>query len=404
MSLTNLACKNAKASEKPLKLSDSGGLFLHVMPNGSKYWRMKYRFQGKEKLLALGVYPETSLDEAREQRNRAKKLLAEGKDPSDIKKQEKLMVQATYDNSFEKVAREWHDTKKDSWTKHYSDTLIKRLEADIFPPLGSRPIADITARELLEVIRRIESRGAVDIAKRALQTCGQIFRFAVIAGYAERDPSGDLKGVLKTVKSKSYAYLTEDELPEYVAKLEAYDGHPLTLLALKLLLLTFVRSGELRGARWEEVNFDKAEWRIPAERMKMREQHVVPLSTQALTLLRQIQNHSGNREHLFPNQHHPKGFMSENTLLYALYRMGYHSRATAHGFRSTASTILNENGFRADVIERQLAHSERNNVRAAYNHAEYLPERKTMMQWWSDYVSEATKSGKVLQAKFGVRA
>lgn len=386
MPLTNTACKNAKPSEKARKLADGGGLYLEVLPSGGKYWRMKYRFGAKEKRLAFGVYPAVSLEEARECRNQAKKLLATGKDPADVKKQEKLATKAAHDNSFEAVAREWYAARRESWSDHYADSLMKRLEADIFPDFGHRPISDVSTRELLATIRKIEGRGAVDIAKRALQTCGQIFRFAVIAGYAERDPSADLKGVLKTVKSKSHAHLAESELPEYLAKLEGYDGHPLTLLALKFLLLTFVRNGELRGARWEEINFDKAEWRIPAERMKMREQHVVPLSRQALAILREIQNHSGNREHLFPNQHHPRGCMSENTLLYALYRMGYHSRATAHGFRSTASTILNEHGFRPDVIERQLAHAERNNVRAAYNHAEYLPERKTMMQWWGDYV------------------
>lgn len=388
MPLTNLVCKNTKPTDRPIKLADSGGLFLHVKPNGGKYWRLKYRFMGKEKLLALGVYPEVSLEEAREQRTQAKKILASGQDPADAKKQEKRLAQANYDNSFERIAHEWYATKKDSWTPNYASNLMKRLEADIFPPLGNRPIGDITARELLDAIRKIEARGAVDIAKRALQVCGQIFRYAVIAGFAERDPSSDLKGALKTVKSKSHAHLKEDELPEYLAKLESYDGHPLTVLALRFLLLTFVRSAELREATWTEINWDKAEWRIPAERMKMREQHVVPLSSQSLAILWQIQERSGNRKHLFPNQHHPRGCMSENTLLYSLYRMGYHSRATAHGFRSTASTILNENGFRPDVIERQLAHSERNSVRAAYNHAEYLPERRDMMQWWGNYVEK----------------
>lgn len=388
MPLTNTACKNAKPAEKARKLADGGGLYLEVTPAGAKYWRMKYRFQGKEKRLAFGVYPAVSLEEARECRSQAKKLLAAGKDPAEVKKQEKLAVKSASDHSFEAIAREWYAARSESWSEHYADSLMKRLEADIFPAFGNRPIAEVSARELLDAIRKIEKRGAVDIAKRALQVCGQIFRYAIIAGYAERDPSADLKGALKTVKCTSHAHLKEEELPEYLTKLEAYDGHVMTKLALRLLLLTFVRSRELRGARWEEINFDKAEWRIPAERMKMKEQHIVPLSTQALAILREIQNHSGNREHLFPNQHHPRGCMSENTLLYALYRMGYHSRATAHGFRSTASTILNEHGFRADVIERQLAHAERNNVRKAYNHAQYLPERKTMMQWWADYVEK----------------
>ena len=399
MPLTNLICKNTKASEKPRKLSDGGGLYLEIMPNGAKYWRMKYRFNDKEKRLAFGVYPDVTLEQAREGRRRAKQLLSECKDPADIKKQDKLIAKVTYENTFENIAREWHNGKKALWVPSHATRILNRMEKDVFPKIGSRPISDITAPELLSVIRQIESREANDLAKRVLQNCGQVFRYAVASGRAERDPTGDLRGALKAVKHKHHAFIKADELPEYLAKLEAYDGNILTQLALKFLLLTFVRSGELRGAQWKEISFDKAEWRIPAERMKMKAMHVVPLCSQALAILRQVQQYSGNREHVFPNQHHPRGCMSENTLLYALYRMGYHSKATAHGFRSTASTILNEHGFRVDVIEHQLAHTPRNQVRAAYNHAEYLLERKEMMQWWGDYIDGKTQTTKVIKGQ-----
>lgn len=266
--------------------------------------------------------------------------------------------------------------------------MITRLETHIFPKLGSRPVADIKAPELLAVLRTVEKSDALDLTRRLKQTCGQIFMYAIATGRAERNPVPDIQGALKTPVPKIRAYLKPDELPDYLKKLETYDGDRQTMLALKLLLLTFVRTTELRAAEWKEVDFDKAEWRIPAERMKMKEQHIVPLSHQAVQVLRELQKHSGNRQHVFPNQHKPDTFMSENTMLFALYRMGYRSRATGHGFRSTASTVLNEHGFASDVVERQLAHGERDKVRAAYNHAQYLPERRKMMQWWADYLDQ----------------
>ena len=386
MKLNHNLCKNAKPAEKARKLSDGGGLYLEVMPNGGKYWRLKYRFHGKEKRLAIGVFPQISLAEAREERERAKKLLAENKDPSQLKQLEKLTSKVSSENTYESVAREWHEKQKEGWKENHAEAVMRRLERDIFPKIGNRPIAEITAPELLAVIRIIEKRGALDVAHRAKQTSGQIFRYAIATGRAKHDPSADLKGALKVRKVQNRAYLKESELPEYLAKLESYEGERLTYLALRVLLLTFLRSAELRGGRWEEINWQKKEWRIPAERMKMKEEHIVPLADQTIDLLKEIQKISGNREHIFPNSVRPSKIMSENTLLYALYRMGYHSRATAHGFRSTASTILNENGFRADVIERQLAHGERNKIRASYNHAEYLPERRDMMQWWANYI------------------
>ncbi|MET0156032.1 MAG: integrase arm-type DNA-binding domain-containing protein [Rickettsiales bacterium] len=390
MPLNDAVCKSAKPTEKPRKLADEKGLYLEVMPTGAKYWRMKYRFLGKENRLALGVYPEISLKEAREKRDAARKQLEEGIDPSKEKKRKKLAQQAEATNGFETIAREWYAGKIGGWTGSHALKVIKRLEADIFPALGVRPAHQITAPELLAVLRGIEERGALDIAKRALQTCGQIFRYAIATGRAERDIAADLRGALKTRKPVNHARLNAKELPEFLQKLSVYDGDPQTRLALRLLILTFVRTTELRGAKWEEIDLEKAEWRIPAERMKMRDPHIVPLSRQALAVLAELRPLTGHSEHVFPNANKPKEYISENTMLFAMYRMGYHSRATPHGFRATASTILNERGFAADVIERQLAHTERNKVRAAYNHAQHLPERREMMQWWGDYL-EATE-------------
>ena len=275
----------------------------------------------------------------------------------------------------------------DKWTPLYAKKTLKRLETHVFPALGTRPIADITTHELLSVMRRIEEHSA-DLAHRQLQICGQILSYAVITQRATNNPTVSLRGALKPVVQKTHAYIKPNELREFLSTLEAYDGALQTKLAMKFLLLTFVRTGELRGAQWTEIDWDKSEWRIPAERMKMKELHIVPLSRQAIAILNELLSITGKWRYVFPNQHKPSGFMSENTILYGLYRMGYHSRATGHGFRSTASTILNEHSFPPDVIERQLAHGERNKVRAAYNHAQYLPERRKMMQWWADYLDE----------------
>jgi integrase len=260
------------------------------------------------------------------------------------------------------------------------------MEQDVFPKIGNRPIADISAPELLAMLRLVEKRGALETAHRVKQNCGQVFMYAIATGRAERNPATDLRMALQVPKRQHYSHLKAEELPEFLQKLEMYDGAHQTRLAIKLLLLTFVRTTELRGALWSEIDWDKAEWRIPAERMKMKEQHIVPLSKQAIAILHELQTITGHWPHVFANQHKPKVIMSDNTVLFALYRMGYHSRATGHGFRATASTILNEHGFVPDHIERQLAHCERNKIRAAYNHAQYLPERRKMMQWWANYI------------------
>lgn len=388
MSLSDAKVRNAKPKNRPYKIADGEGLFLVIMPSGSKYWRLRYFIAGKEKLLALGVYPEISLGDARDRRAQARKLLAAGKDPSEAKQDVKRLNALRSANAFETVAREWYEKRTHEWAPQSAKTMLARLEQHILPKLGERPVTEITPPEVLAMARVVEARGNLETARRVMQMCGQVFMYAIATGRAERNPVPDLRGALKTPVAKHYSFLRASDLPDYLKKLDAYDGSVQTRLALRLLLLTFVRTRELRGARWAEIDWDKADWRIPAERMKMKELHIVPLSKQAIAVLRALQTESGDRPYLFPNEHNPATFMSENTMLYALYRMGYHSRTTGHGFRSTASTILNEHGFRADVIERQLAHSERNSVRAAYNHAQYLPERRTMMQWWADYLDE----------------
>jgi len=386
MSLTDAKIRNAKPQAKPYKITDGEGMFLLVAPSGSKYWRLKYHFAGKEKLLAMGVYPEVSLGDARERRAQARKALAAGNDPGEAKKEAKRLSVLKSENAFEVVAREWYQQRKHQWAASSAKVVLMHLERHVFPKLGHRPIANITAPDVLSMLRVVENNGTLDTAHRVMQMCGQVFMYAIATGRAERNPVPDLRGALKTAVTKHHAYLKAADMPEFLKRLESYDGGLQTKLALRLLMLTFVRTTELRAAEWTEIDFDKCEWRIPAERMKMKEPHIVPLSDQVAAALLELKKHTGNQKYLFPNQHNLLTFMSENTMLYALYRMGYHSRTTGHGFRSTASTILNENGFPPDVIERQLAHAERNKVRAAYNHAQHLPERRKMMQWWADFL------------------
>jgi len=393
--LSDVAIRKAKPGPKPYKLSDGDGLFLLVQPNGSRWWRLKYFFEGKEKSLSLGIYPDIGLADARERRAQARKQVAMGHDPSHLRQEDRRQTLRKNGNTFESVAREWHKTRLNKWTPLHARKIMRAFEIDIFPKLGLRPIADIKAIDLLDALRKVESRGARETAHRVLQNCGQVFTYAVVTQRIERNPAADLRGALEPVEKKNNAYLKEEEIPDFLRRLDAYDGHRQTTLAIKLLLLTFVRTIELRGAKWTEINWEKADWRIPAERMKMREQHIVPLSSQSLAVLHELQTINGHSEYIFPNIQKPSGFMSENTLLYALYRMGYHGRATGHGFRATASTVLNENGFRPDIIERQLGHCERNKVRAAYNHAQYLPDRRNMMQWWADFLDKSATGNQV---------
>lgn len=382
MTLNIAQIKNLKPKDKSFKKFDEKGLYIEVTTKGSKHWRFKYSFAGKEKRLAMGSYPEISLKEARDKRDEARKQIRDGLDPSHEKKMVKLRQSINAENSFESVARNWHNNQSQSWTQRHADTVIKNLEKDIFKIIGFRPIAQITAPELLLALRKIEDRGALDIAKKMRQTCGQIFKFAIASGLAERNIALDLQGALKTRKAKHFNTIEAKELPQLVQNIEQYEGNIQTKLGLQLALLTFVRTAELRGAKWQEIDFENKIWEIPAQRMKMKTKHLVPLCKQSLEVLKNLQDINGNREFIFPNRQNPDKFISENTLLYAMYRLGYHGRATVHGFRSLASTVLNESGlFKEDVIERQLAHGERNKVRAAYNHAQYLDDRREMMDW-----------------------
>jgi len=387
MALTDLQVKKAKVMEKPQKLADGGGLYLLVQPNGAKYWRLKYRVAGVEKVLALGVYPEISLADARERRDGARKLLANGADPSTVKKAKKAAAVALTENSFEVVAREWFMKHAPNWASTHSSKVIRRLELDAFPWIGKRPIADITAPELLAMLRRVESRGALDTAHRVHQNCGQVFRYAIATGRAQRDPSADLRGALPPPSRQHYPTITEPKaIGALLRAIDGYTGTYSTRYALRLAPMLFVRPSDLRKAEWCEFNLDKAEWRIPAKRMKMKAVHIVPLSTQAVKIIQELYCVSGAGKYVFPSVRTMSKPMSDNTVNAALHRLGYKGEFVAHGFRHMASTLLNEQGWNRDAIERQLAHAERDGVRAAYNYAEYLPERKCMMQGWADYL------------------
>jgi integrase len=397
MALTDTAVRNAKPKEKAYKLFDGGGLFLMVNPKGSRYWRLKYRIKGKEKLLALGVYPDVSLKSARDRRDEARKQIAAGIDPCELKKAEKASQSDA--GSFETVSREWWSKREPNWSNTHSSRIILRLEKDVFPWIGGRPIGDITAAELLTVLRRIENRGAIETAHRIHQSCGQIFRYAVATGRADNDPSAALRGALPPTRQKHHASITDPKkIGELLRAVDGYKGSFITRCALQLASLTFVRPGELRHAEWSEIDLEKAEWRIPAEKMKMCAVHIVPLSHQALQVLREIQPLTGRGKFVFPGVRTNRRPMSENTVNAALRRLGYtKDEMTGHGFRSMASTILNEQGWHRDAIERQLAHAERNSVRAAYNYAEHLPERIKMMQAWADYLDGLKKGAEIIQ-------
>jgi integrase len=387
MRLTNVVVRNATPQEKPYKLVDGRGLYVLVNKAG-KYFRWDYRFAGKRKTLALGVYPEISLKEAREKHEDLRRMLARDIDPMEIKKQKKAEIQAEVENTFEFVAREWFVKNNAVWTAKHADTIISRLQNNIFPWLGFVEVSAVTAPMLLEVLRRIEERGALETAHRVKQICGQVFRYAVATGRAERDPSFDLRGALAPTKSKSMATITDPKkIGVLMRAIDGYQGSIITRCALKFAPLTFVRPGELRHAEWTEFNLDEFEWKIPSEKMKMRTVHIVPLSLQAITVLKEIRPLTGNGKYVFPSLRSGGRPMSNNTILAALRSMGYtKEEMTGHGFRAMASTLLHEQGWSSDVIERQLAHRERNSVKAAYNHAQYLPERRKMMQVWADYL------------------
>lgn len=397
MALTAIQAKNAKATDKPQKLTDGGGLYLLVQTSGAKYWRMDYRFAGKRKTLAVGIYPEVSLLDARVRRDDARKLLANDTDPSAAKQEQKAAIVAMNENGFEFVAREWLAKFSQNWKESHTYTIRTRLENDVYPWMGARPVGEIKAPELLAVLRRIESRGALDTAHRVRSICGQVFRYAIATGRAERDPSADLKGALPPHKGKSLAAITEPlQIGKLIRDIASYRGTFVVCCAFKLSPMVFLRPIELSRAEWADIDLDKAEWRIPADKMKMGALHIVPLATQAVELLRELQPLTGKSRYVFPRISNTAHHMAKNTILAALRAIGYApNEMTAHGFRHMASTVLNEQGFNADVIERQLSHKARG-VRAVYNAAEYLPERKRMMQHWANYLDGLAAGAEVI--------
>ena len=398
--LTPSAVKNAKPRTKQYKVTDERGMYLLVRPDGPLWWRFTYRRPASKKrnTLSLGTYPDVSLKKARERRDEARRLLADGIDPSDKRKAEAQAGAET----FEAVSREWYAKHAPNWAKGHGDKIIRRLERDVFPWIGTKPIAAIFAPDVLSVLRRIDSRGIRETAHRAHQNVGQVFRYAVATGRVNFDPTPSLRGAIPPARKTHHASITDpDKISELLRAIAGYAGEYVTRAALQLAPLTFVRPGELRQAEWAEFDLDKAEWRIPPERMKMRAPHIVPLAGQAVAILRDLQPLTGRGRYVFPSLRTGDRAMSANTVNAALRRLGYdHDTMTGHGFRSMASTLLNEQGWNRDAIERQLAHAERDEVRAAYNYAEHLPTRRKMMQAWADYLdSLRTAPRKVVPIK-----
>jgi integrase len=395
--LTDTKLRSLKPRPAVYRVADMAGLCIEIRPSGFKAWRFRYRFAGKAKMLDLGEYPAVSLQDARKERDRQRELLAQGIDPSDARRQARVLAQVAADDSFEGVAREWM-SKQGKWSPATRSKVVWLLETYAFPWIGKRPIRSITTPEMLVLLRRPESLGKLETAQRLKQCCGQVFRYAIGTGRADRDPTADLRGVLTTAHVAHHASIThKPAVGELMRAIDGFVGHLVTRIGLQLSALTFVRPGELRQWEWSELTEDGTEWRIPGEKMKMGITHIVPLSRQAQELLEELRPATGRGRYVFPSLRGPSRPMSENTINAALRRMGYASnQMTAHGFRSMASTILNEEGFNGDWIERQLAHCEKDGVRAAYNYAQYLPERRKMMQAWADLLDRLRKGGEVI--------
>lgn len=388
MALTARQVETAKPKEKSYKLFDGGGLYLEVTAKGSRYWRMKYRFSGKEKRLAFGVFPIVTLAEAREMRNQAKKILAAGGDPGEIKKEEKAIQKLNTGNTFEAIAREWHKSKADRWSLRYREEIIDTFEKDIFPYIGKRPIAEIKPLELLETLRKMEKRGALEKMRKVRQRCGEVYRYAIITGRAEYNPAPDLASALTPPKKQHFPFLTAEELPYFLKDLAGYTGSVITKTATKIILLTAVRTQELRFARWQDIDLEKGIWEIPAEVMKMKRPHVVPLSKQVIELFNSLKPLSGHYELVFIGRNDHRKPISKESVNQVIELLGYKGRLTGHGFRHAMSTILHEKGYNSAWIETQLAHIDKNAIRGTYNHAQYMDGRREMMQWYADYMDE----------------
>lgn len=378
--------RRAKPEAKAYTLGDGQGLSLLVEPNGSKSWRFRYRYAGKPKMISLGVYPTITLAEARARRDEARKIVAEGKNPSEVRKEQKLALRIQSENAFEKIAREWHQMKSAKWSAGYASDIIEAFQNDIFPYVGTRPVGEIKPLELLNVLRKIEKRGALEKMRKVRQRCSEVFRYAIATGRAEFNPAADLSSALEVHKSNHFPFLKSDEIPDFLRALDSYAGSRLVQIATKLLMVTGVRTIELRAALWQEFDLDNAIWEIPAERMKMRRPHLVPLSTQALGFLNELKSMTGNYRYVFLGRNDPNKPMSEASVNQLIKRIGYAGKLTGHGFRHTLSTILHENGFNTAWIEMQLAHVDKNTIRGVYNHAQYIEDRKKMMQWYSDFI------------------
>lgn len=404
MKLTARQVDTSKPKDKPYKLSDGGGLYLLVNPNGSRYWRLKYRIAGKEKLLALGVYPDITLAEARQKRADAKKVLTAGGDPGQEKQEEKQAKEQAVANSFERLAMEWHSHKSTSWSEGYAEHLLMYLKKDIFPFIGQKAITDISQVEMLNVLRKMEQRGVLDKLKKTRQACRQIFTYAIITGRAEHNPVSDLAGALKSPKQQHYPHLLVDQIPDFLRALSEYSGSTITRNATRLLMLTGLRTIELRASEWVDIDFDKGVWNIPAERMKMRRPHLVPLSSQFRELLEEIRQLTGRGKYVFPGRNDAGKPMSEASINQVIKRIGYDGKATGHGFRHTMSTILHEQGYNTAWIETQLAHVDKNSIRGTYNHAQYLDGRREMLQWYADYMAALENGENVVHGSFGKRA
>ncbi|QBH98444.1 DUF4102 domain-containing protein [Limnobaculum zhutongyuii] len=394
MKLNARQVETSKPKEKDYKLTDGGGLYLLVKANGSKYWRLKYRIAGKEKLLAVGVYPDTSLADARLKREEARKLIAAGEDPSEQRKAEKQAQKVSVENTFEAIAREWHKSKADRWSIRYRDEIISTFEGDIFPFIGKRPIADIKPMELLETLRRMEKRGALEKLRKVRQRCGEVFRYAIVTGRAEYNPAPDLATALTPHKKNHFPFLKADELPHFLRDLSGYTGSVITKLATKFLMLTAVRTQEMRFTRWEDIDFEHGIWHVQVEIMKKRRPHTVPLSCQAIDVLHQLQPITGRYPLVFIGRNDHRKPISKESVNQVIELLGYKGRTTGHGFRHTMSTILNEQGYNSDWIEIQLAHVDKNSTRGTYNHAQYLDGRREMLQWYADYLDRLECDGK----------
>jgi len=394
--LTAIQVRNAKPKEKPYKLNDGKGLFLHIAKSGKKTWRYRYELPpGKESTFVIGEYPVLSLEDARSERMALREMVKAGVKPSDARRQERQATieaqekeKQVIENSFKAVALDWHRHQKDRWTENHAEAVLKSLERYAFEPLGEIQIDQITPPMVLEVVRAIEAKGSLEMASKTLQRIGAVFRFAIHTGRAVYNPAADMRGALKAKKVEHHTMIPPEELSEFLKTLAAGDIHTTTKNAIWFTILTASRSGEVRGATWAEIDLEKKLWSIPGERMKMRSPHTVPLSNQALAILNRMKILHGDKGLVFPGIHYPDKPLSENTMLYALYRIGYHSKATMHGFRALFSTITNEAGFNPDAVERQLAHREKNAVRAAYHRSEYLVDREKMMQWWADHLHQ----------------